>query len=214
MRDPASTVTNRNRAQGESMADRPPHTDKWMARENKHNEGLVLILDGVVQVANTNQEPRLTEPATVARPPKTLVLDLTVESSGDPGSDVPVWKPAHFHKDVQANQFADVSIRWDGKPIASANILDDSEYDQHLTRMTRAANIEHAPARGPAKKISAKKKAAKKKVAKKVAKKKVAKKKVAKKRVAKKRVTSAKRAGASRKKRASAKKRVASRRRR
>ena len=201
------------------MADRPPHTDKWMARENKHNEGLVLILDGVVQVANTNQEPRLTEPATVARPPKTLVLDLTVESSGDPGSDVPVWKPAHFHKDVQANQFADVSIRWEGKPIASANILDDSEYDQHLTRMTRAANIEHAPARGPRKKAPAKKKAAKKTVAKKVAKKKVAKKKVAKKKVAKKRVanqrvTSAKRSVASRKKRASAKKRVASRRRR
>src|SRR5215211_4931943 len=197
------------------MADRPPQTDKWTARENKHNEGLVLIVDGAVQVANTNQEPRLTEPATVARPPNTLVLDLTVESSGDPGSDVPVWKPAHLHKDVQANQFADVSIRWEGKPIASANILDDSEYDQHLSRMTRAANIEHAPARRPAKKTSAKKKAAKKKVAKKkVAKKKVAKKKVAKTRVAKKRVTSAKRAGASRKKRASAKKRVASRRRR
>ena len=206
------------------MADRPPQTDKWMARENKHNEDLVLILDGVVQVANTNQEPRLTEPATVARPPKTLVLDLTVESSGDPGSDVPVWKPAHFHKDVQANQFADVSIRWEGKPIASANILDDSEYDQHLTRMTRAANIEHAPARGPRKKAPAKKKAAKKTVAKKVAKKKVAKKKVAKKKVAKKkvakkrvakqRVTSAKRSVASRKKRASGKKRVASRRRR
>jgi len=201
------------------MADRPPQTDKWMARENKHNEDLVLILDGVVQVANTNQEPRLTEPATVARPPNTLVLDLTVESSGDPGSDVPVWKPAHFHKDVQANQFADVSIRWEGKPIASANILDDSEYDQHLTRMTRAANIEHAPARGPRKKAPAKKKAAKKTVAKKVAKKKVAKKKVAKKKVAKKRVakqrvTSAKRSVASRKKRASGKKRVASRRRR
>src|SRR5215218_7528256 len=182
------------------MADRPPQTDKWTARENKHNEGLVLILDGVVQVANTNQEPRLTEPATIARPPKTLVLDLTVESSGDPGSDVPVWKPAHFHKDVQANQFADVSIRWEGKPIASANILDDSEYDEHLTRMTRAANIEHAPARGPRKKAPAKKKAAKKTVAKK--------------RVAKQRVTSAKRSVASRKKRASGKKRVASRRRR
>ena len=161
-----------------------------------------------------------TVPITVARPPKTLVLDLTVESSGDPGSDVPVWKPAHFHKDVQANQFADVSIRWEGKPIASANILDDSEYDQHLTRMTRAANIEHAPARGPRKKAPAKKKAANKKTVakkvarKKVARKKVAKKKVAKKRVAKQRVTSAKRSVASRKKRASGKKRVASRRRR
>jgi hypothetical protein len=169
------------------MTDRAPRTDKWTARENQHEERLVLLVDGLVQVANTSQEPRLAEPALVARPPKTLVLDLTVESGGGAGSDVLVWKPAQFHTDVQANQYADVAIRWDGKPIAAAMILDDS----------------------------AKKKVAKKKVAKKkVGKKKLAKKKAAKKRVAKKRATSAKRAAASRKKRPSAKKRVASRKRR
>jgi hypothetical protein len=197
------------------MTDRAPRTDKWTARENKHQERLVLIVDGVVQVANTNQEPRLAEPATVARPPNTLILDLTVESGGGAGDEVMVWKPVHFHKDVQANQFADVAIRWDGKSIATAKILDDSEYDQHLTRITHAANIAQPPARGPAKKAAAKKRTAKKKVAKKkAAKKKVAKKKVAKTRVAKKRVASAKRGAASRKKRPAAKRRGASRKRR
>jgi hypothetical protein len=208
------------------MAGRAPRTDKWTARENKHEERFVLIVGGLVQVADSNQNPHLAEPDTIARGPKTLVLDLTIESGGSGGDDVLAWKPAHFHKDVQANQYADVAIRWDGQPIAAAKILDDSEYDQHLTRITQAANLARPPARGPAKKTSAKRKTAKKTVAKKtiakkkvgkkkVAKKKVAKKKAVKKRVAKKRSAApAKRAGASRKKRpsASAKKRRTARR--
>jgi hypothetical protein len=201
------------------MAGRAPRTDKWTARENKHKDSLVLLVNGRVQVNDTNLEPRLAEPDTIARGPKTLVIDLTLESGGSGGDDVLVWKPAYFHKDVQADQYADVVIRWDGQPIATAKIVDDSEHDQHLARITRQANIEHPPGRGPIKQTAGRKKTAKKKTAKtKTAKKKVASRKVAKKatkkRVAKKRSAPAKRPAASRKKRAFAKKRSASRKRR
>jgi hypothetical protein len=184
------------------MTERAPRTNKWTAREDKQNEGVVLLVDGLVEIY-ASQQPHLTEPATVARPPGTLVIDLTLEDDDSSGNDVLVWKPAHFHKDVQTDQYADVTIRWDGKPIASAQLPD--------------AGVKTVAKKKVAKKKVAKKKVAKKKAAKKAAKKtaskkKVAKKRVAKKRVAKKRSAPAKRAAASRRKRPSAKKRRTARR--
>ena len=197
------------------MAGRAPRTEKWTARENMHKDHLCVIVDGVVQVDETHLEPRLAEPDTSVRGPKTLVLDLTLESGGSGGDDVRVWKPAHFHKeDVQPNQYEEVAIVWHGQPVATVKILDDREYGQHLAAITQAANIAHASARATGKKKAAKKAVAKKAVAKKkAARKKVAKKKVAKKKTVKKGVAK-KRAAAARKKRPSAKKRASSRKRR
>jgi hypothetical protein len=159
--------------------DRAPRTNKWTAREDRQNEGVVLLVDGLVEIY-ASQEPRLAEPVTVARPPGTLVIDLTLEDNDSSGNDVLVWKPAHFHADVQANQYAEVMIRWDGKPIASAQLPD-----------------------GGAKKV-AKTKVAKKKVAKKAA----GKKRVAKKRATSaKRAATGRKKGPSAKKRVAARKR-------
>ena len=173
------------------MADRLPQTEKWTARENKQDKRLVMIVNGHVRVNKTNERPCLAEPAAGARPAKTLILDLAIETDPGPGTDARVWKAASYHKDIKADQYAGVDIHWRGKSIAGCNILDDGEHFRHLVALTQAANKAHVPAagtsaRGSAKKKSAKKKSAKKKSAKKKsAKKTSAKKKSAKKKSAK-----------------------------
>jgi hypothetical protein len=156
------------------MAGPAPKTRSWIARENKHKpKGLHIIVGGEVEVSATNKSPELTEAAHVG---KTLPLDLSVVDDGDEplveyrGKPVKVWKAASYHKVVSANQFERVSIRWDGKEIASTPVIDDREQSQHLAAITAAANAKYAkPATAPAKKAAPKKAAPKKAAPKKAA---------------------------------------------
>jgi hypothetical protein len=172
-----------------------PNTDKWSARENKQDDDYVLRVTGQVEVTNTNKAPRLTEAAGGGSGSKVLALDLDIGTENTPGMDVLVWKPATFEKDVKADQYDGVAIRWDGKDIARREVVDDDEHSDRLVKVTQVANVKTAvkkPAGAPA----AKKKAA------------GAKKRAA--AAAKKRRPAAakKRASAAAKKRPSAKKRV------
>ena len=155
--------------QGDNMAGPAPKTRNWRARENAHKpKGLHIIVSGQVEVNATNTSPELAEAPHVG---KTLPLDLTiVADSDDPlveykGKPVKVWKGASFHKTVSANQLERVSIRWDGKEIASVPVIDDREHGQHLVALTAAANAKYGkkPAKPPAKKAAPKKAAAAKK---------------------------------------------------
>jgi len=151
------------------MAGPAPKTRNWIARENKHKpKGLHIIVGGEVEVSATNTSPELAEAPNVG---KTLPLDLSVIDDRDEPlveyrkKPVKVWKAAAFHTVVSANQFERVSIRWDGKEIASAPVIDDREQGQHLAAITAAANTKYGkkPAKAPAKKPAAKKAAAAKK---------------------------------------------------
>ena len=178
------------------MAGRPPKTDKWIARENRHGKkgGHRLVVGGLVQVTNTNKDPHLKEAVPQGINPKILILDLTIAQAGHPGLDVLVWKPAAYSKKVSAGQYDSVDIHWDGKSIATCKVVDDSEHHAHLAAITQAANQtaaysgkKPAPAKkGAAKKVPAKKAPAKKAPAKKGAAKKGAKKRAAKKSATKK----------------------------
>jgi len=126
------------------MAGPAPKTRNWIARENAHKpKGLHIIVGGEVEVSATNKSPELAEAPHVG---KTLPLDLTiVDDSNEPlveyrGKPVKVWKAATFHQVVSANQFERVSIRWNGKEIASTPVIDDREHGQHLAEITAAAN--------------------------------------------------------------------------
>ena len=125
------------------MAGPAPKTDKWVARENTQGEkgklGIVLIVSGLVEVTSTNKEPVLTE-ASGGGYGKTLVLDLTIRSGGGTDLQVLVWKRANFSKDVSANHYNNVEIRWEGKAIATVKVLDDDEHHQHLGALTQQAN--------------------------------------------------------------------------
>ncbi|MEA2874071.1 MAG: hypothetical protein QOH67_4047 [Hyphomicrobiales bacterium] len=151
------------------MAGPAPKTRNWIARENAHKpKGLHIIVGGEVEVSATNRSPELAEAPNVG---KTLPLDLSIIDDKDEplveykGKPIKVWKAASFHKVVSANQFERVSIRWDGKEIASTPVIDDREQSQHLVALTAAANAKYGkkPAKAPAKKAAPKKAAAAKK---------------------------------------------------
>jgi hypothetical protein len=145
------------------MAGPAPKTKDWSARENVHKpKGLHLIVSGLVQVTSTNKEPRLKESS--ERDPKHLGLALTIEDTGGPGPDVMCWKAAFFHKEVTANQYNSVTIRWDVGAIAQIPVLDDRECAQKAAAMTAALNAKYAkaPKKTAAKKAAPKKAAPKK----------------------------------------------------
>jgi hypothetical protein len=176
------------------MAGPAPKTRNWRARENAHEpSGLHVIVTGEVEVSATNKHPHLAEGPHAG---KTLPLELTIAESGV-GAPLVVWMAAYFHREVSANEFDHVEIRWDGKVIATAPVIDDTEYEAlarqqaenapakgKAAKAKKAAPKKAAPKKAPAKKaapVAAVKKAAKK-VAKKPAKKsakKAAKKKAA-----------------------------------
>jgi hypothetical protein len=162
------------------MAGPAPKTKNWTARENEHEpSGLHIIVTGEVEVSATNMHPQLAEAPHVG---KVLPLDLTISESGA-GAPLVVWMAARFHKEVSADEFDHVEIRWDGKVIATAPVIDDSEHHALAKAQTAAkaktAKAKTAKAKKAAPKKAAAKKAAPAKAAKKVAKK--ATKKVAKK---------------------------------
>ena len=110
------------------MAGPAPKTRHWQAIENAHKpKGLHVLVYGLVEVNAANMEPRLSE--TAERNPRNLGLNLTIEKSGA-GPDVKCWKAAHFHKEVKANQYDNVVIRWDVSQIANIPVVDDREYAQ------------------------------------------------------------------------------------
>ena len=146
------------------MAGPAPKTRDWVARENKHKpKGLHVIVTGAVQVSATNKDAVLTQAQGVG---DLLALDLAIKDDGHPGVQVQVWKPAYFHKEVSANQYNHVAVRWDGKPIATFPVLDDRECGAMMDKRAKAENAaaaKKAPPKKPAPKKPAPKKAAKKK---------------------------------------------------
>ena len=172
-----------------------PKTQNWRALENEHKpKGLHLIVFGQVEVER-DQAPVLTESPSNLR--KICGFNRT---SGIRGSaQRKVWKPAHFHKVVKANQYENVIVRWNATRSQTSHSRRSGVCGQGGRRNEGAQRAARRQGQGetlgkkpaakkaaakkaaPTKKSAAKKKPAKaKKAAKKVAKK-AAKKKTAKK---------------------------------
>jgi hypothetical protein len=149
------------------MAGPAPKTKLWNAHENEHKPaGLHLLVGGQVEVSDANKVPVLKE---TKGDGNTLALDLTVVTCSDPAIKAKVWKAASYHKEVSANQFSKVAVRWDTKTIATFPVIDDRE---RAALMDEQADKQNAVAekKSAAKKAAAKAKKAAKKVAKTVAK--------------------------------------------
>jgi hypothetical protein len=153
------------------MAGPAPKTRNWRARENEHEPaGLHIIVSGEVEVSATTKHPQLAEAPHAG---KVLPLDLTIAETGL-GAELVVWMAARFHKEVSANEFDHVEIRWDGKVIATAPVVDDSEHHALASKPVKAPNAPAKVKTAKAKKAAPKKASpakAVKKVAKKAAKK-------------------------------------------
>jgi hypothetical protein len=154
------------------MAGPAPKTKNWSARENAHEpSGLHVIVTGEVEVSATNVHPQLTEGPHAGN---ALPLDLTIAERGM-GAPAVVWMAANFQRQVSANEFDRVEIRWDGKVIATVPVIDDTEHDALVSKQAQAQNtvvkVKTVKAKKAAPKKAVAKKAAAAKVAKTVAKK-------------------------------------------
>jgi len=124
------------------MAGPAPKTEKWTARENRHEpEGLHLLVGGTVEVSASNLAPLL---AVAEDEGDVLSLDLTLVEGLDPvvedrGKPVAVWKAAHHHAVVTENQYHYVEVRWDGRPIAKIPVINDLE---HADLMEKQAEVQ------------------------------------------------------------------------
>jgi hypothetical protein len=140
------------------MAGPAPTTRNWRALENAHKpKGLHVLVFGEVEVSATNKQPVLTEAA--ERNPKNLGLHLTIEESGE-GAQVVVWKGVRFHREVEADEFDHVVVRWNVGQIANFPIHDDREHTANTAAAMKALNQQHAD-KGKASKPAGKKPAKK-----------------------------------------------------
>jgi hypothetical protein len=159
-----------------------PNTKLWTARENDHDEagGWHLLVGGQVE-CGYHEAPVLTE---TKGDGSTLALDLTLEAQqAEPVTNADgkalkmpsVWKAARYHRQVDANQFKAVAIRWKNEMFETVPVVDDKEHHAAMTKQTNAQNLKHGARRvvkaaGKAAAKTGAKKAAKK-TAKKAAKK-------------------------------------------
>jgi hypothetical protein len=151
------------------MASAAPKTRNWRAIENAHEpEGLHIIVSGEVEVNSTGKEPHLSE--SPERNPKNLGLHLTILEGAGP--KVKIWKVAHFHKVVKANEYDNVFVRWNISRIAEFPVHDDGERHAYAKEAMATLNATAKKRKG-AKRAGKKpaKKAAKKSAAKKAPKK-------------------------------------------
>jgi hypothetical protein len=121
------------------MAGPAPNTKLWTALENEHKpSGLHLLVGGQVEVSDANKAAVLREGE--AKDPYLLALDLDIVDCADPAIDAAVWKAAHFHKEVTADQFRRVEVRWDGAAIADFPVVDDSERAKLMNKQAQVQN--------------------------------------------------------------------------
>jgi hypothetical protein len=100
-------------------------------------KGVHIIVSGVVQVSATNKIAVLSE---AKGPGNALILDLEVEETSDAGTQVVVWTPATFHREVETDQFNEVQVRWDGKTIAKFPVIDDRQHATLTATQQKAQN--------------------------------------------------------------------------
>lgn len=84
----------------------------WKAVETTDLVGSkhVLTVTGEVQVRKSNETPKLTKAAPQGISPVTLILDLSVDGSGDIGGEVVLWKPVEYVSEISSHQYKEVTI--------------------------------------------------------------------------------------------------------
>ena len=98
------------------------HTQEWHATEDSMPPGATkLSVTGKVETSNSNQTPHLSETNPQGTVHNTLLLDLTVTTSGE-GNAVMDWKDVRFEKKVSAGKVTHVDILWEGKIIQHLDV--------------------------------------------------------------------------------------------
>ncbi len=106
------------------MAGSAPETSNWKAVEDRQPPGARLRVTGTVTTTMSNQDPRLTKANPQGINPSILLLDLTIETTGDVGSAVMGKPEVQYREDITAGQYSSVEIRYEGRSLASIDHIE------------------------------------------------------------------------------------------
>ena len=95
-----------------------PKHRAWFAWENRQPPGPArLHVGGEVETLSAHRIPKLTRAAPQGTNPKILILNLTIEDSGQGGAQVVDYRPAYYEEPTKPEGFTDVQINWDGSVV-------------------------------------------------------------------------------------------------
>ena len=101
------------------MSGPAPETSDWKAVEDRQPPGVRLKVTGTVETTRGNQQPKLTKAIPQGTNPAILLLDLSIETSGDPGADVMGKRNVEYNEEIKAGQYTSIDIRFGGTTIES-----------------------------------------------------------------------------------------------
>lgn len=81
-----------------------------------------LIVDGDVETNGGNLVPKLTMRTPQGFNPRILLLDLTIEDTGGPGTDDIAYRPVRFETPAEKGDYSNVDIFWDGEICISLEV--------------------------------------------------------------------------------------------
>jgi hypothetical protein len=99
------------------MSGSVPDTSNWKAVEDRQPPGVRLKVTGTVTTTRSNQEPQLTKAVPQGINPAMLLLDLSIETSGNVGSDVMGKRDVEYEEEIKAGQYTSIHIRFASKGI-------------------------------------------------------------------------------------------------
>lgn len=101
-----------------------PNTRNWKAWLNLQPPGPATLI--VVGEVEADARPVLTKAVPQGLNPTILILDLTIEKTGDAGN-APTWREARYEESpVAQSQYSQVDIRWDSDIIATIDKIDEA----------------------------------------------------------------------------------------
>lgn len=85
-----------------------------------------LIVAGQVETSASNMHPKLMETIPQGINPQILLLTLTIEETGDLGTQNIAYRPARFDKPAERGQYSQVEISFDGESCLTLDVTEAS----------------------------------------------------------------------------------------
>lgn len=85
-----------------------------------------LIVTGKVETNASNMHPKLKEAVPQGINPHVLLLTLTIDQTGDLGTQDISYRPARFEKPAERGQYTQVQISFDGESCLTLDVTEAS----------------------------------------------------------------------------------------
>jgi len=102
-----------------------PNNRDWKAWEDSqppNPPGSKLHVSGEVETTNSAIVPVLKPAVPQGINPNILILDLTLENAGGPGTDDINYRPAKYEDDIREGLYYQVHINWEGATVDTVDV--------------------------------------------------------------------------------------------